>query len=82
MSQCFKDHECDNQILGRSVRAAGDCECRVERLYDVDTKVTTVPVLTCDGLWRVFQKEAQDIVAPGGQLIANPIERNKAIHRW
>jgi hypothetical protein len=80
MTQCFKEHECDQQSLGQNIRPTGDCECRVQRLYDVPTKVTDVPVLTCEGLWRVYQKEAEDIVAPGGQLIANPIERNRAIN--
>ncbi|WP_434678227.1 hypothetical protein J3P77_19440 [Pseudomonas sp. R1-18] len=80
MTQCFKEHECDQQSLGQSIRPVGDCESRVQRLYDVPTKVTDVPVLPCEGLWRVYQKEAEDIVAPGGQLIANPIERNRAIN--
>lgn len=80
MSQCFKEHECDQQGLEQNVRPVGDCDCRVENLYGVNTRVTDVPVLTCEGLWRVFQKEAEDIVAPGGTLIANPIERNRAIN--
>lgn len=80
MTQCFKEHECDQHSLGQNIRPTGDCECRVQRLYGVPTKVTDVPVLTCEGLWRVYQKEAEDIVAPGGQLIANPIERNRAIN--
>jgi hypothetical protein len=43
-------------------------------------EVTDVPVLTCEGIWRVFQREAEEIVAPGGVLIADPIERNRAIN--
>jgi hypothetical protein len=80
MSQCFKEHECDQQSLGQNVQPIPDCDCRIEPLYDVQTKVVEVPVLTCEGLWRVFQKEAEDIVAPGGKLIANPVERNRAIN--
>lgn len=80
MSQCFKEHECDQQSLGQNVHPISDCECRIEPLYDVQTKVIEVPVLTCEGLWRVFQKEAEDIVAPSGKLIANPVERNRAIN--
>ncbi|CBJ82173.1 hypothetical protein XBJ2_1580001 [Xenorhabdus bovienii str. Jollieti] len=29
----------------------------------------------------VYQKEAEDTVAPGGKLIADPIERNKRINQ-
>jgi hypothetical protein len=42
--------------------------------------VVDVPILTCSGIWRVFQREAEEIVAPGGVLIADPIERNRAIN--
>lgn len=39
-----------------------------------------MPILTCEGLWRVYQREAEEIVAPGGVLIADPIERNRVIN--
>ena len=80
MSQCFKEHESDQQSLGQNTRPINECESRIEPLYDVPTKVIDVPVLTCEGLWRIFQKEAEEIVAPDGELIANPVERNRAIN--
>lgn len=80
MSQCFKEHESDQQSLGQNTRPVNECESRIEPLYDVPTKVIDVPVLTCEGLWRIFQKEAEEIVAPDGKLIANPVERNRAIN--
>lgn len=49
-------------------------------LYGVEMEVTQVPILTCDCLWRIYQREAEEIVAPGGVLIADPIERNRAIN--
>ncbi|HEY1057712.1 MAG TPA: hypothetical protein VGE55_03160 [Limnobacter sp.] len=39
-----------------------------------------IPVLTCDCLWRIYQREAEHIVAPGGVLIADPIARNRRIN--
>ncbi|WP_283189533.1 hypothetical protein [Pseudomonas sp. PMCC200344] len=39
-----------------------------------------VPLLTCNCLWRRFQKEAEDWVAPGGVLIADPQARNRKIN--
>lgn len=39
-----------------------------------------VPLLTCNCLWRRFQKEAEEWVAPGGVLIADPQVRNRKIN--
>lgn len=39
-----------------------------------------VPLLTCNCLWRRFQKEAEEWVAPGGVLIADPQARNRKIN--
>ena len=39
-----------------------------------------VPLLTCNCLWRRFQKEAEEWVAPGGVLIADPQSRNRKIN--
>jgi hypothetical protein len=39
-----------------------------------------VPILTCAGLWRIYQREAEKIVVPNGVLIADPVERNRAIN--
>lgn len=80
MTQCFKDHPCDSQNLYENTRPIAECESHVIELYDCQTLVTDVPILTCEGLWRVYQREAEEIVAPGGVLIADPIERNRVIN--
>ncbi|MDY7567869.1 hypothetical protein QN400_17310 [Pseudomonas sp. RTC3] len=80
MTQCFKDHECDKQVLNQNTKPIAECASHVVELYGCKTRVTEVPVLTCEGAWRVFQREAEEVVAPGGILIADPIERNRAIN--
>jgi hypothetical protein len=80
MTQCFKDHECDKQILNQNTKPFADCETHKVKAYHAEFEVTEVPVLTCEGIWGVFQREAEEIVAPGGVLIADPIERNRAIN--
>lgn len=80
MTQCFKDHECDKQVLNQNTKPIAECASHVVELYGCKTTVTEVPVLTCEGVWRVFQREAEEVVAPGGTLIADPIERNRAIN--
>ncbi len=50
------------------------------RLYGSKTLVTDVPILTCSCLWRTYQREAEEIVAPKGVLIADPVARNRAIN--
>jgi hypothetical protein len=55
-----------------------DSERRI--LFDgVQTRVE-VPLLTCNCLWRRFQKEAEEWGAPGGVLIADPQARNRKIN--
>jgi hypothetical protein len=80
MTQCFNDHECDKQRLNHNTKPIEECETHTIELYGVMQEVTEVPILTCSGIWRVFQREAEEIVAPGGVLIADPIERNRAIN--
>lgn len=80
MTQCFKDHPSDTQILNENTKPLDECETRIMELYGVEMEVTQVPILTCDCLWRIYQREAEEIVAPGGVLIADPIERNRAIN--
>ncbi|MFY0729082.1 DUF2515 family protein [Pseudomonas sp. NFX15] len=80
MTQCFKDDPSDNQRLNHNSTPVADCECREERLYGSKTLVTQVPILTCACLWRTYQREAQEIVAPRGVLIADPVARNRAIN--
>ncbi|EJM90000.1 MULTISPECIES: DUF2515 family protein [unclassified Pseudomonas] len=80
MTQCFKEHPSDEQRLNQNSTPVADCECKEELLYGSKTFVTDVPILTCAGLWRHYQREAEDIVAPGGVLIADPVERNRVIN--
>lgn len=80
MTQCFKEHACDSQSLHRNTRNISDCESYLTRKHGRNFKITDVPILTCECIWRSFQKEAEDIVAPGGTLIADPKARNRAIN--
>lgn len=80
MSQCFKDLPCDGQLLNHNSTPVDECECKEVELYGTRTFVTDVPILTCAGLWRIYQSEAEDIVAPGGVLIPDPVERNRVIN--
>lgn len=80
MTQCFKEHRSDEQLLNHNSTPVADCECKEELLYGVKTFVTEVPILTCACLWRTYQREAEEIVAPEGVLIADPVERNRAIN--
>lgn len=80
MTQCFKEQPCDEQRLNHNSTPVADCECEEVELYGSRTFVTDVPILTCACLWRRYQKEAEEIVAPGGVLIADPVERNRAIN--
>lgn len=79
--ECFRSHSSDEQQLHRSVRKLDRCKCYSTDKYDNTEKmIAEVDVLTCDCLWRIYQREAERIVAPGGKLIADPIERNARIN--
>ena len=80
MTQCFKDQTCDTQRLNESTVPLSECKTRWMEVYGCMTEVTDVPILTCECIWRIFQREAEEIVAPGGVLIADPTERNRAIN--
>lgn len=80
MTQCFKVHPSDEQLLNHNTTPIADCECKEVQLYGVKTMVTDVPILTCACLWRIYQREAEEIVAPDGVLIADPVERNRVIN--
>lgn len=73
--KCFKDHESDNQELYK----VNKCEV----LYtENDGKGIAygIQVSTCESVWREYQDEAYEIIAPGGRLIRDPQERNRAIN--
>lgn len=80
-TECFRSHPSDDQQLHKSVRKLDRCKCYSTDKYDNTEKmIAEVDVLTCDCLWRIYQREAERIVAPGGKLIADPIERNARIN--
>lgn len=67
--------------LHQPTRPIEDCQCiRKEMSPGQWQTVVEAPVLTCDCLWRIYQQMAEDIVAPGGVLIADPKERNRQIN--
>jgi len=80
MTKGFKDLDSDKQVLNQNTVPISECETRKIHVYDCDLEVIDVPILTCECLWRIFQREAEEIVAPGGVLIADPKERNRAIN--
>ncbi|GAB3629362.1 hypothetical protein PTE30175_03757 [Pandoraea terrae] len=80
MTDCFKDHECDKQALNKNTKAISECKQYFTERNGRKGRVTEVPVLTCACIWRAYQKEAEEIVAPGGKLIADPKARNRAIN--
>ncbi|WP_295990477.1 hypothetical protein, partial [Rugamonas sp.] len=80
MTQCFKDHECDELKLHRNTKPIYECKSIVVEENGRKIQKITVPILTCEDIWFSYQKEAEDIVAPGGILIADPRGRNRAIN--
>ncbi|WP_254853143.1 DUF2515 family protein [Xenorhabdus bovienii] len=74
----FKQHRYDSLTLNRSTKSLAECKSYIDKKYG---KVVDVPILTAECLWHRYQKEAEYIVAPGGQLIADPIARNKRINQ-
>ncbi|MEX0447569.1 hypothetical protein [Xenorhabdus sp. SGI246] len=81
MTEVFKKHKYDDMELYKSTQSVAACDCHIEEKKGKQIKVIDVPILTCECVWRRYQKEAEDIVAPGGKLIADPIERNKRINQ-
>ncbi|MEQ1964670.1 hypothetical protein ABLB69_16190 [Xenorhabdus khoisanae] len=80
MTEVFKKHKYDDMELYKSTQSVAACDCHFEEKDGKQIKVIDVPILTCECVWRRYQKEAEDIVAPGGKLIADPKERNKRIN--
>ncbi|MGY2335636.1 DUF2515 family protein [Pseudomonas sp. SDO528_S397] len=79
-AHCLAPHDLDMKKLWDSTRELSDC--KRETLTDGPNPTTRieVPLLTCSCLWRRFQQEAQDWIAPGGVLIADPQARNRKIN--
>ncbi|WP_394672636.1 DUF2515 family protein [Limnobacter sp.] len=80
-NNCFPHLLSDDLLLHKGARTLDKCKCYSTDRYDNTEKlIAEVEVLTCDCLWRIYQREAQHIVAPGGVLIADPIARNRRIN--
>lgn len=80
-NNCFPYFPSDELVLHKGTRTLDKCKCYSTDRYDNTEKlIAEVEVLTCDCLWRIYQREAQRIVAPGGVLIADPIARNRRIN--
>jgi hypothetical protein len=80
-NNCFPHLVSDDLPLHKGARTLDKCKCYSTDRYDNTEKlIAEVEVLTCDCLWRIYQREAQHIVAPGGVLIADPIARNRRIN--
>lgn len=80
MTSCFKDHDCDSIALNKNTRPISQSKSYYVEEHGRQVRILDVPILTCKCLWRAYQKEAEDIVAPGGTLIADPRARNRAIN--
>ncbi|GAB3629183.1 hypothetical protein PTE30175_05052 [Pandoraea terrae] len=80
MTYCFKEHESDKQELNKNTKPISECKNYFTEENGRKVRVTEVPVLTCACIWREYQKQAEEIVAPGGKLIVDPIARNRAIN--
>jgi hypothetical protein len=79
--ECFPNFPSDSMVLHKGTRTLDQCKCYSTDRYDNTEKlIAEVEVLTCDCLWRIYQREAERIVAPGGELIADPIARNRRIN--
>lgn len=79
--KCFADHRYDKLELNGPDRPIS--ECRTWHRYDEQgrwERITEVYVISCECLWCALQREAEEIIAPGGELIADPKARNRAIN--
>ena len=78
--QCITPHELDLKKLWDSTCELSACK-RTTSHDGRNPKITIeVPILTCSCLWHRFQKEAEEWIAPGGVLIADPLARNRRIN--
>ena len=80
MNTCFKDHKYDRAKLNTHSMPLSECETHIVERNGEMVRRTIVPILTGEDLWRAYQSEAEEVVAPGGKLIEDPKERNRAIN--
>jgi hypothetical protein len=78
--QCIAPDDLDMKKLWDSTCEFPACKRETTKGGPNPKTRVEVPLLTCNCLWRRFQKEAEEWVAPGGVLIADPQVRNRKIN--
>ncbi|TBN50276.1 DUF2515 family protein [Pseudomonas sp. BGI-2] len=78
--QCMAPDDLDMKKLWDSTCELPACKRETTKGGPNPKTRVEVPLLTCNCLWRRFQKEAEEWVAPGGVLIADPQARNRKIN--
>jgi len=78
--QCIAPDDLDMKKLWDSTCELPACKRETTTAGPNPKTRVEVPLLTCNCLWRRFQKEAEEWVAPGGVLIADPQARNCKIN--
>ncbi|MHC8336793.1 DUF2515 family protein [Pseudomonas sp. HLT2-19-2] len=78
--QCMAPDDLDMKKLWDSTCELPTCKRETTKGGPNPKTRVEVPLLTCNCLWRRFQKEAEEWVAPGGVLIADPQARNRKIN--
>ncbi|NYH08921.1 DUF2515 family protein [Pseudomonas moraviensis] len=78
--QCIAPDDLDMKKLWDSTCELPACKRETTKTGPNPKTRVEVPLLTCNCLWRRFQKEAEEWVAPGGVLIADPQTRNRKIN--
>lgn len=78
--QCIAPDDLDMKKLWDSTCELPTCKRETSTGGPNPKTRVEVPLLTCNCLWRRFQKEAEEWVAPGGVLIADPQARNRKIN--
>jgi hypothetical protein len=78
--QCIAPDDLDMKKLWDSTCELPACKRETTTAGPNPKTRVEVPLLTCNCLWRRFQKEAEEWVAPGGVLIADPQARNRKIN--
>lgn len=78
--KCFNDYDHDHKEFYKvkphselKVLESDTTEGRYRVTYEVDC-------LSCEQVWIDYQDEAYEIIAPGGRLIHDPLQRNRAIN--
>lgn len=79
-ARCFVPNDLDIKKLWENTCEISACKRTITKEGGRTKTTIEVPILTCSCLWHRFQKEAEDWIAPGGVLIADPQVRNRKIN--